>query len=128
MLKVAAMVLGILGSIATFYFGTFGMFVIGAPALILWFGILLFWAFSVVALIGAILTHSNPKAGLVLLCAASAICILGTVGAVLSISLDGMLSFGPCALLLGLATVFAFIHYRQVQSGPTNHRRSIKVR
>ena len=111
------MVLGILGSITTFFFAPIAYVVLSDQSAIWRFAILLFWALSIVALIGAILMNSNPRVGRNLLCIAAIGCALGTFGALLSFSFLGLMLFGLCALLLGLSTVFAFIHYRQVQAG-----------
>ena len=115
-MKVAAMVLGILGSIATFFFTPLACVALSDQSSIWRFAILLFWALAIVALIGAILINSNPRVGRNLLCIAAIPCALGTVGALLSLSSLSLMLFGLCALLLGLATTFAYLHFKNVQS------------
>ena len=132
MLKVAAMVLGIMGSIATFIFAPLACGVLSDQSSIFlstfWlYAILLFWALSIIALIGATLMNSNPRVGRHLLCIAAIPCALGTFGALLSLSFLALMLFGLCALLLGLSTVFAFIHYWQFEGGPEENPRLERV-
>ena len=106
-MKIAAMVVGILGSIVTFFVsvgtvvlgGLFSAFTgEGIFVAIGWLVVLS----SIAALVGAILTNGNPRIGAILLGIAAVPSVLFTLSGV-------GLFFGLGALLLLIATVLAFI-------------------
>ena len=106
-MKIAAMVLGILGSVVTFFVSV-GAVVIGGlfsaitgEGLAYYVGWLVVLS-SIAALVGAILTYSNPRVGAILLGIAAVPSILFTFMGV-------ALFFGLGTLLLVIATVLAFI-------------------
>ena len=106
-LKIAAMVLGILGSVVTFFVSVGAVVLGGLFSAITGegFAYLVGWLVvlsSIAALVGAILTHSNPKVGAILLGIAAIPSILFTI-------LVSSLFFGLGTLLLVIAAVLAFI-------------------
>ena len=106
-LKIAAMVLGILGSVVTFFVSVGAVVLGGLFSAITGdgFAYLVGWLVvlsSIAALVGAILTNSNPRVGAILLGIAAIPSILFTL-------LVSSLFFGLGTLLLVIATVLAFI-------------------
>ena len=111
--RIATMVLGILGSVVTFLFSVLVVTLGGFGTKFEDEGYLVFagWLVvlsSVIALLGAILTHGSPRVGAKLLGIAAIPCILFTFAGV------GMF-FGLGTLLLVIATVLAFIDSRQAE-------------
>lgn len=105
--RIATMVLGILGSVVTFLFSVMVVTLGGFGTKFEDEGYLVFagWVVmlsSVIALLGAILTHGSPRVGAKLLGIAAIPCILFTFAGV------GMF-FGLGTLLLVIAAVLAFI-------------------
>ena len=106
-LKIAAMVVGILGSVVTFFVSVGAVVLGGLFSAITGdeFAYLVGWLVvlsSIAALVGAILTKSNPRVGAILLGIAAIPSILFTI-------LVSSLFFGLGTLLLVIATVLAFI-------------------
>ena len=106
-MKIAAMVLGILGSVVTFFVSIGAVLLGGLFSAITGdgFAYLVGWLVgmsSIAALVGAILTKSNPRVGAILLGIAAIPSILFTI-------LVSSLFFGLGTLLLVIATVLAFI-------------------
>ena len=106
-MKIAAMVLGILGSVVTFFVSVGAVVLGGLFSAITGdgFAYLVGWLVvlsSIAALVGAILTYSNPRVGAILLGIAAIPSILFTL-------LVSSLFFGLGTLLLVIATVLAFI-------------------
>ncbi len=110
-MKIAAMVLGILGSIVTFFISVFAVALGGLASAVtgeasyVFIGWLVVLS-SILALVGAILVNGNPRLGAILLGIAAVPSILFTFSGV------GMF-FGLGTLLLMIATVLAFIASRQ---------------
>ena len=115
-LKIAAMVLGILGSVVTFFVSVGAVVLGGLFSAITGegFAYLVGWLVvlsSIAALVGAILTHSNPRVGAILLGIAAIPSILFTI-------LVSSLFFGLGTLLLVIAAVLAFMPARRRKVKP----------
>ena len=106
-LKIAATALGICGSVVTFFVSVFTVALGGLFSAITGEGIFVFIGWLVVlssifALVGAILTYSNPRVGAILLGIAAIPSLLFTFA-------GAGIFFGLGTLLLVIATVLAFI-------------------
>ena len=110
-MKIAAMVLGILGSVVTFFVSVGAVVLGGIFSAITGEGIFVFvgWLVvlsSILALVGAILTNGNPRVGATLLGIAAIPSILFTL-------MGAGMFFGLGTLLLVIATVLAYISSTQ---------------
>ena len=114
-MKIAAMVVGILGSVVTFFVSILALLVSSVFSAFTGEGIFVAIGWLVVlssigALVGAILTSGNPKLGAILLGLAAVPSIFFTLSGI------GVF-FGLGTLLLVIATVLAFTASKQERSG-----------
>ena len=105
--KIAAMVVGILGAVVTFFVSVWLVAIGGLFSAVTGEGIFVFigWLVvlsSIAALVGAILTHGNPRVGALLLAIAAVPSILFTL-------MGAGMFFGLGTLLLVIATVLAYL-------------------
>lgn len=114
-MKIAAMVVGILGSVVTFFVSIFTLLASSVLSAFTGEGIFVAIGWLVVlssigALVGAILTNGNPRLGAILLGIAAVPSVFFTASGV-------HLVFGLGALLLVIAAVLAFIASTQESAG-----------